>query len=77
MGRVVLDTRKPFSSSKSYVYAQCSKKQNDFLRRGAVTIMIVNNETESYTTSFRLGNPYIKSVEIQTYILTSTSEDSM
>ncbi|CAH0554437.1 unnamed protein product [Brassicogethes aeneus] len=76
MGRVVLDIKKPFSFTNAHVYAHCTKKQNQFVRRGAMTVMIVNNQSEAYTAFVRLGNPYLKNIEIQTYLLTSPNENS-
>lgn len=78
MGRKVLDVK--VSQEKNinlHAYAHCTKKQNDFSRMGAVTVMAVNNETTPHILALRIGKGNIRKVMIRSYVLTTTNENSV
>lgn len=78
MGRKVLDLR--FSHEKNinlHAYAHCTRKQNDFSKMGAITVMAVNNETTPHALALRIGTGNIRKVMIRSYVLTTTNENSV
>lgn len=78
MGRKVLDVK--FSQEKNahlHAYSHCTRKQNDFSKVGAITIMAVNNDTTSHTLALRIGTGNIKKIMVQSYILTTVDENSV
>lgn len=77
MGRVVLDVRSTGNNEAAAVFAHCTKKQNSFVRRGAMTILIVNNGNENYTALFRQSNTNLgKTIEVQSYLLQSAEDEA-
>ncbi|XP_044266264.1 uncharacterized protein LOC123012424 [Tribolium madens] len=74
MGRNVLDVKPTIGHSGLSVYAHCTKHQNDFIRSGAMTVLVVNNCTTNHTLLLKFGTVLLKNTEVQSYIL--TSEDS-
>lgn len=74
----MLDLKVPQEKERNfYAYAHCTKKQNDFSRLGAITIMVVNNETTPNTLALKLGTGNAKKIFIRSYILTTTHEKSV
>ncbi|XP_028138980.1 uncharacterized protein LOC114333224 isoform X2 [Diabrotica virgifera virgifera] len=72
MGCQVLETKSSLFQDDTNIFAHCTRKQNSFVRRGALTVMIVNDRPVKYKVKVKLGNGISeKSVEVQTYILTS------
>lgn len=77
MGSNVLDAKTSSHHRGTSVFAHCTRKQNSFVRRGAMTIMIVNDNEEIYNVKVKLGiTQPDKTMEVQSYILTSTSLNS-
>lgn len=76
MGQTVLDVKTTGFNSQVSVYAHCTKQQNSFVRRGAMTVFVVNNGTTNHTALVRMGTAttIIKNTEVQSYILTSSSD---
>ncbi|KAG5869347.1 hypothetical protein JTB14_013430 [Gonioctena quinquepunctata] len=76
MGSNVLETKSPDRAGTN-IYAHCTRKQNSFVRRGAMTVMIVNDNEETYNVKVKLGTtPPEKTMEVQTYILTAPALNS-
>ncbi|XP_071050785.1 putative leucine-rich repeat-containing protein DDB_G0290503 [Onthophagus taurus] len=84
MGRNVLEI-KPSTGferlekwDQIFISAHCTKNQNSFSRRGAITISIINNKTEEHLISLKLPLNVVnlKHIEVQSYILTSDNENS-
>ncbi|CAG9835625.1 unnamed protein product [Diabrotica balteata] len=72
MGCQVLETKSSIFQDDTNIFAHCTRKQNSFVRRGALTVMVVNDRPLKYIAKVKLGNGVPeKSVEVQTYILTS------
>lgn len=77
MGSTVLDTRTTVQRPGSFVYAHCTRNQNSYVRRGALTILIVNENAENYKVKVKLGSPPPeKAMEVQEYILSSENINS-
>lgn len=77
MGSTVLDTRTTVHRNGALVYAHCSRNQNSYVRRGALTILMVNDHEESYKVKIKLGTlPPEKAMEVQEYVLTSNDLNS-
>lgn len=77
MGRTVLDTRNTFHRSGSHVYASCTRNQNSYIRRGALTILVVNDNNGEYKVKIKLGTlPPEKAMEVQEYIMTTSDLNS-
>lgn len=70
MGRNVLDIKPTLGHPELSVYAHCTKHQNDFIRSGAMTVLVVNNCTTNHTLLLKFGTVLLKSTEVQSYILT-------
>lgn len=78
MGRKVLDVKFPQEKHISlFAYAHCTRKQNDFSKVGAITIMAVNNETTSHVLALRIGSGNARKIMIHSYTLTTTNETSV
>ncbi|XP_076265337.1 uncharacterized protein LOC143199418 isoform X2 [Rhynchophorus ferrugineus] len=76
MGAKVLDTKPMFSNNDLQAFAHCAKNQNSYARSGAVTVLVINNSTTEGNAHIHLAHALTeKSMEIQTYLLTSTLED--
>ncbi|XP_056641700.1 uncharacterized protein LOC130448364 [Diorhabda sublineata] len=77
MGCNVLETKSNLFQEDTNIFAHCTRKQNSFVRRGALTVMIVNDNQNKYKVKVKLGNTLPeKSMEVQSYILTSDSANS-
>lgn len=77
MGSAVLDTRTPVHRQGSLVYAHCTRNQNSYVRRGALTILVVNHNMDAYKVKIKLGAlPAEKAMEVQEYIFTSSCLNS-
>lgn len=77
MGRNVLEIKPTVNINKDIsVYAHCTKKQSSFSKSGAMTIFIVNNGTSEHTASIKMPLSNKKSIEVQSYIITSPNENS-
>lgn len=77
MGSTVLDTRSTVHRPGSFVYAHCTRNQNSYVRGGALTILVVNNNVESYKVKLKLGTiPPERAMEVQEYILTANQLNS-
>ncbi|CAG9862577.1 unnamed protein product [Phyllotreta striolata] len=77
MGCNVLEAKSSLFQGDIDVFAHCTRKQNSFVRRGAMTVMIVNDRPVKYKVKVKLGNNFSdKSMEIQTYLLTSDRTNS-
>ncbi|CAH1170402.1 unnamed protein product [Phaedon cochleariae] len=77
MGSNVLEARATTSHAGTNIYAHCTRKQNSFVRRGAMTVMIVNDNSSKYKVKVKLGTTLPeKSMEVQTYLLTSSGLNS-
>lgn len=77
MGRNVLDVKPINANPNVHFFGHCTRKQNSFSKMGAMTVLLVNNGTFEHTTSLKL--PTIsqpKTIEVQSYILTSPSSNS-
>lgn len=75
MGSLVLDVKSGRNNDGTSVFAHCTKKQNSFVRRGAMTILIVNNGTEEFKALFRQSPTNGKTTEVQSYLLTSGDDE--
>nr|XP_023024228.1 uncharacterized protein LOC111512356 [Leptinotarsa decemlineata] len=77
MGSNVLEARTTSNRAGTNIFAHCTRKQNSFVRRGALTVMIVNDNPETYMVKVKLGTtPHEKSMEVQMYILTAPELNS-
>ena len=78
MGQTVLDVKPSFLTEVStFVYAHCARNQNSFSRRGAITLMIVNNSSKEETVCVKLwSSMHVRSVEVQSYVLTAQDVNS-
>lgn len=74
-GNKVLHVKSLRKQQEVSVFAHCSKRQNDFVRSGAITVFVVNNSIKNYTIYLRLGASS-KTTEIQSYMLTSSNEEN-
>nr|XP_001809953.1 PREDICTED: uncharacterized protein LOC100141957 [Tribolium castaneum] len=70
MGRTVLDVKPTIGHAGLSVYAHCTRHQNDFIRSGAMTVLVVNNCTTNHTLLLKFGTVLLKNTEVQSYILT-------
>lgn len=77
MGSTVLDTKTTVYRPGSLVYAHCTRSQNSYVRGGALTILVLNNNVENYKVKIKLGAlPPEKAMEVQEYILTASQLNS-
>lgn len=78
MGRTVLEIRENSMGLNPQVslFAHCTRHQNNFIRSGAMTVLMVNNGTLNHTIYLRFGTIMIKNAEVQSYVLTSPEQDS-
>ncbi|KAJ3625935.1 hypothetical protein MTP99_016467 [Tenebrio molitor] len=76
MGRNVLEAKASVPHPEVSLYAHCARHQNDFIRSGAMTVLAVNNGTTNHTILVKFGTVLFKNAEVQSYILTSPSEDA-
>lgn len=77
MGSTVLDTRPTVHRPGSFVYAHCTRNQNSYVRGGALTILVVNQNIDAYKVKIKLGAlPPEKAMEVQEYIFTSSDLNS-
>ncbi|XP_060529505.1 uncharacterized protein LOC132703947 isoform X2 [Cylas formicarius] len=74
MGNHVLEVKSRAGPALS-IYCHCAKRQDEFARSGAVTIMAINNGTEDIDLHVVLGTIFAeKSMEVQTYTLTAAAD---
>ncbi|XP_044727078.1 uncharacterized protein LOC123290808 [Chrysoperla carnea] len=79
LGRNILDVKVTGTNrTRSQVYGHCTKRQNNYIRRGAVTLFAINTQKTNMSIALRPFGPQMRSVEIQSYVLTSNGniEDS-
>ncbi|GJQ75950.1 hypothetical protein Trydic_g18006 [Trypoxylus dichotomus] len=76
-GRNVLEL-KPGQSidGRLSAYCHCARNQNDFLRRGAITVLVINYDIEERTIALKMSTVTSKNCEIRNYILTTDFEES-
>ncbi|CAG9759740.1 unnamed protein product [Ceutorhynchus assimilis] len=74
MGLNVLEIKSTNQNSILHTFTHCTKRQNNLIQNGAITVMAVNNGSETNTANIRLGNFLLeKSMEIQSYFLTASN----
>nr|CAH7757090.1 unnamed protein product [Callosobruchus chinensis] len=77
MGTNVLEAKTATNQAGVEVFAHCSRNQNSFIRRGALTLMTVNRNSDEVTFKVKFGVPQAdKTMEVQYYILTAPSLNS-
>ncbi|CAH1991416.1 unnamed protein product [Acanthoscelides obtectus] len=77
MGTNVLEAKTSTSQPGVDVFAHCSRNQNSFIRRGALTLMTVNRNSEEVMFKVKFGVTQAdKTMEVQYYILTAPSLNS-
>nr|CAI5825494.1 unnamed protein product [Callosobruchus analis] len=77
MGTNVLEAKAATNQAGVEVFAHCSRNQNSFIRRGALTLMTVNRNSDEVTFKVKFGVPQAdKTMEVQYYILTAPSLNS-
>lgn len=79
MGRNVLDIRMLDDKITNVsVFAHCAKRQNNFPKSGAISILIINNATEKETVNLKISGVLPNSkmtYEVQAFILEGSDED--
>ncbi|KAL1494767.1 hypothetical protein ABEB36_010313 [Hypothenemus hampei] len=75
LGTTVLEVKTTHASNIS-ITAHCSKGQHRFLRRGAITLMVINNLLNDDLINIRLGNGVLmeETMEVQSYVLSAATE---
>lgn len=77
MGRNLLESKPTqFLNGGISIYCHCFRNQNSFLRRGAITVLAVNEGKLEKTIVFKIPTVSYQHTEVQTYILTSDFENS-
>ncbi|XP_018564316.1 putative protein tag-278 [Anoplophora glabripennis] len=77
IGKSVLEVKPLAHYSGSSVFAHCTKKQDNFKGRGALTVMVVNTNSQSYKAKIKLEHvPWGTYMEVNSYILTSSDSNS-
>ncbi|XP_050310397.1 uncharacterized protein LOC126746276 [Anthonomus grandis grandis] len=75
MGTNVLDIKTPLGNPNMTAFAHCTKRPNNFVRSGSVTLMMINNRSETCQANVRLNTVILeKSMEVQSYFLTRSNE---
>lgn len=73
----MLDTRASVQRPGSLVYAHCTRSQNKYIRRGALTLLVVNDNEDNYRVKLKFGALLPeKAMEVQEYVLTSSRLNS-
>ncbi|VEN46286.1 unnamed protein product [Callosobruchus maculatus] len=77
MGTNVLEAKTATNQPGVEVFAHCTRNQNSFIRRGALTLMTVNRNSDEVVFKVKFGVPQAdKTMEVQYYILTAPSLNS-
>ncbi|KAI4461902.1 heparanase [Holotrichia oblita] len=77
MGRNFLELKpSQVSNGDVSIYCHCFKNQNSFLRRGAITVLAVNQGNQEKTIVLKIPTISYQHTEVQSYILTSDFENS-
>lgn len=64
------------SNSNTQIYAYCAKTQIQNSNKGSLAIMVVNSNNYAVTPSLRIASSHPKTIEIQSYIISSNSIDN-
>lgn len=76
MGNNVLEIKNT-NSPGTFICAHCTRKQNSYVRRGALTVLVINENEELVNVKVKLGNGLPdKTMEVQEYVLTSNAMNS-
>lgn len=77
MGRNVLEIKpNKFANGKISVYCHCSRTQNHFSRRGAITILTINSNDVENALFLKVPTSTARNTEVRSYILNSDCENS-
>lgn len=77
MGRNVLEIKSTTNPNKDiFLYSHCAKNQSNSINSSAITIFFINNATISHDVSIKVAIIPNADIDIQSYILTSTSDET-
>lgn len=77
MGTQVLEVKQLNTNSDLFVFAHCTKRLNNLVQPGAVTVLVVNGGSTVSNINLRLGGALLdKTTDINSYILSAPTKSS-
>lgn len=77
MGTQVLEVKQLNTNSDLFVFAHCSKRLNNLVQPGAVTVLVVNGGPTATNINLRLSGGLLdKTTDIYSYILSAPTKNS-